>query len=178
MIKIAIIIILMLLLVITLYSYYCLSSRMINFEKLRLEYILKKEEELNDREKNINIVADCSIQNEKYQQAIENINSIIDKMNLPPGSICKKYTVGKDKQIIDNLKSIILEEKLPENSNLNNCAGSDVSNELVNELISENNLKMYNEVPPNFILPETESELMSETQLVTESELVTDSETM
>lgn len=156
----------MLLLVITLYSYYCLSSRMINFEKSRLEFLLKKEEELNEREKNIKIVADCSIQNEKYQQTIENINSIIDKLNLPPGSICKKYTVGKDKQIIDNLKSIILEEKLPENSNLNNCAGSDVNNELVNELISANNLQMYNEVPSNFILPESELKSLSESEFV------------
>lgn len=51
MIKTTIIIILILLLLITLYSYYCLSSRMINFERSRLEYILQKESELADKEK-------------------------------------------------------------------------------------------------------------------------------
>ena len=53
MIKITIIIILILLLLITLYSYYCLSSRMINFERARLEYILQKEQEIKTKERRI-----------------------------------------------------------------------------------------------------------------------------
>ena len=33
-----------------------------------------------------------------------------------------------------------MEEKLPENSNLNNYANSDINSELIHEIISENNV--------------------------------------
>lgn len=86
MIKTTIIIILILLLLITLYSYYCLSSRMINFERSRLEYILQKESELADKEKNIKIVADCSDKNEQLSQLIYVINKIINNSGLGTSS--------------------------------------------------------------------------------------------
>jgi len=133
MIKITIIIILILLLLITLYSYYCLSSRMIEFERIRLDYILNKENELKILEKKIKVVTDCSDKNDKYQQAITGINTIIDKLNLPPGSICKKYSNNKNNQTITNIKSIVPEENP---NNLNNPT---------------NNLNIYHEVPLNFM---------------------------
>ena len=148
MIKTAIIIILILLLIITLYSYYCLSSRMVNFEKLRLEYILTKEGELNDKEKNIKTIADCSNKNDSYQEAIKNINSIIGNLNLPPGSICQKYIETEEKKTINDIKSIVLQEKLPMNSSLNNCANNipitiptlntNINSESIGDIMSEN----------------------------------------
>ena len=87
MIKTTIIIILILLLLITLYSYYCLSSRMINFERARLEYILQKESEIADKEKNIKIVADCSNKNEQLSEVIYSINKIINNSGL--GTSCE-----------------------------------------------------------------------------------------
>lgn len=87
MIKTTIIIILILLLFVTLYSYYCLSSRMINFERERLEYILKKDNELKTMEKNIKVISDCSNKNEKYKKAIQNINLIIEKLNFDSENI-------------------------------------------------------------------------------------------
>lgn len=82
MIKITIIIILILLLIITLYSYYCLSSRMINFERARLEYILQKESELGTKEKNIKVISDCSNKNEQLENALTNINKIIGEIGI------------------------------------------------------------------------------------------------
>lgn len=112
MIKITIIIVLILLLFLTLYSYYYLSYQMIEFKKKRLEYILKKETELKNLEQKINIISDCSNKNEQYQIAIKNINTIIDKLNLPPGSICKKYNHNHDKKIIDNIKDLIFDKNI------------------------------------------------------------------
>lgn len=82
MIKITIIIILILLLVITLYSYYCLSSRMTNFERARLEYILQKEAELGTKEKNIKVITDCSNKNEQLENALKNINKILGEIGI------------------------------------------------------------------------------------------------
>lgn len=107
MIKTTVIVILILLLVITLYSYYCLSSRMVDFERSRLEYILKKESEVNDLEKKVKVVSDCSNKNDQYQDAIKEINNIIDKLNLPPGSICSKYHSDTDHKIISDIKNIV-----------------------------------------------------------------------
>ncbi len=116
MIKITIIVILILLLLITLYSYYCLSSSMENFEQKRMEYILNKESELKKIESRIKIDSECLNKNQKYQTAIKGINDIIDKLNLPPGSICAKYSNEDDKNTIQTIKSIILENK-PEQTN-------------------------------------------------------------
>ena len=148
MIKIAIIIILILLLVITLYSYYCLSSQMINFEKSRLEHILKKEVEVSEKEKKIKTVTDCSNKNDSYQEAIKNINSIISSLNLPPGSVCQNYVGDEYKQTINNIKSIILQEKSHDQSvptNSNNNINLDCKTN------SENQLNIYHEVPQSFI---------------------------
>lgn len=79
MIKTTIIIILILLLLITLYSYYCISSKMINFERARLEYILQKETELKIKENEIKVITDCKNKNELYHSALLNINNIVSE---------------------------------------------------------------------------------------------------
>lgn len=135
MIKITIILVLILLLLITLYSYYCLSSRMIEFERKRLEYILNKEYELKTLDKKIKIISNCTEKNEKYQLAIQNINTIIDKLDLPPGSICQKSNITE--QI--NQEHQINEEH-------------------------KNNLKILYEVPIHNIETKTESEILSESE--------------
>lgn len=110
MIKITIIVILTMLLIITLYSYYCLSSSMIGFQKKRMEYILSKENELRNKEASIQVIADCGDKNNKYQQAIKGINAIIENIGLPPGSICSSCSNEEDKKTISNIKSLILSE--------------------------------------------------------------------
>jgi hypothetical protein len=125
MIKIAIIIILVILLAITLYSYYCLSSRMIEFERSRLEFILNKEIATNEQEKKIKIISDCSNKNEQYQLAIKNINSVIGSLNLSPGSICQTEDYAdilkKDKLLINEIKGLVTGEIDPEScTNPNN----------------------------------------------------------
>ncbi len=142
--------ILILLLLITLYSYYCLSSRMVDFERKRLEYILNKENELKNLEKKIKVISNCSEKNEKYQQAIKNINIIIDELNLPPGSICLKSN-----DIIKSHPEHLVKKEM----------------EMEKEKEKENNLKIINEVPITSIINyglETKSE--SETKTNSESE--------
>ena len=73
MIKNTIIIILILLLVITLYSYYCLSTSMLDYEKDRMEYITKKENELIQREKNINQTLNYKNELDKCYKNIDSI---------------------------------------------------------------------------------------------------------
>ena len=158
MIKTTIIVILILLLIITLYSYYCLSSRMVEFERARLEFILAKENEVNDLEKKVKVVSDCSNKNEKYQDAIKEINNIIEKINLPPGSICSKYHNNNDKQIISNIKNIVDNPSIPElitntniETNMNNSIHSEyiVNPQLIMPVLSEISYKGESENNPN-----------------------------
>ena len=82
MIKITIIFVLILLLLITLYSYYCISSRIVNFERARLEYILQKESDINIKENKVKVITDCSNKNEQYQIALNKINNILQELNI------------------------------------------------------------------------------------------------
>lgn len=176
MIKIIIIIILVLLLFITLYSYYCLSSRMNEFERARLEYILNKENELNQTETKIKIINNCTEKNEKYQIAIKNINNIIDGLNLPPGSICTKYHDDKDKKTISTIKSIISEQ----DKNLSNLTSS----EKLDKLNSEQKINIYNEVPVEFqskaelVMEQIKNKIKVKTESKSESESESESESI
>jgi ABC-type Zn2+ transport system substrate-binding protein/surface adhesin len=78
MIKNAIIIILMSLLLITLYSYYCLSKKMIDYEKKRLEYIINKENELVAKESKINKIEDCNDKYLKCKNILDQIDNLIE----------------------------------------------------------------------------------------------------
>ena len=96
---------------------------MTEYERIRLEYILNKENELNNKEKNIKVVTECAEKNDNYQQAIRNINTIIDKLNLPPESICRKYNdINNNKieneiklktEVIDKIKNLEIYHEVP-----------------------------------------------------------------
>ena len=125
---------------------------MINFEKTRLEYILRKENELAITEKKIKTVTDCSSKNNSYQEAIKNINSIISNLNLPPGSICQNYNDDENKKTINSIKSIILNDNLPNtNNNINNNTNNNIE---LDKIISENNVNIYHEVPAEYVRSE------------------------
>lgn len=114
MIKITIIIILIFLLLITLYSYYCLSSRMINFERERLEHILQKETAVKTKENEIKVVSDCSNKNELLLEALMGINKILGEANINGNlNICNnsKYN-PKDAKNDDVVKSVENENKI------------------------------------------------------------------
>lgn len=73
MIKNTIIIILILLLIITLYSYFCLSNKMLNYEKERMEYIVNKERELKVKD---SVLKGC----EGYQTELNNCKTTISSI--------------------------------------------------------------------------------------------------
>ena len=161
MIKITIIIILILLLIITLYSYYCLSSRMINFERSRLEYILQKETELNYKEKNIKVVSDCSNKNDKLTQALNGINKIIENTGF---SNSNKYD-NKNNNIVKGIENIITGKidsnivanpnqlsKSCVNNNDDNISINDVNKNGVDKYIEQAiNTNILSEVPTEYI---------------------------
>jgi hypothetical protein len=155
MIKITIIIILILLMVITLYSYYCLSSRMINFERARLEYILQKESELGTKEKNIKVITDCSNKNEQLENALTNINKILGEIGI--GGV-NKFD-DKNVNIVKGIKNIISgkidtniianPDQINKSCNLNNNT-SDNNN--INSIINESiGTEILNEVPVEYL---------------------------
>lgn len=80
---------------------------MVDFERDRLDFILKKESEVRDLESKVKVVADCSNKHEDLQNGIIEIYNIISKLNLPPGSICSNTQIDTDKQIIEEIKHII-----------------------------------------------------------------------
>jgi hypothetical protein len=107
MIKTTIIIILILLLLITLYSYYCLSSRMVNFERARLEYILQKESDVKTKESKVKVVADCSNKNIQYLSALENINKILGGLNIESENSTNDLN-EKNNNIIKGVQNVIM----------------------------------------------------------------------
>ena len=77
MIKNSIIIILILLLLITLYSYYCLSSKMLQYEKDRLETIINKENYVKLQESKIEEITNCNLKLSQFNEAFIQINKIM-----------------------------------------------------------------------------------------------------
>lgn len=148
-ISITIIIILILLLVITLYSYYCLSYRMINFERARLEYILQKDAELSTKEKNIKVITDCSDKNEQLKNALSNINKILgeigisdlnklDDKNVNIVKGIENIISGKiDTNIIANPDQINKSCNINNNVNDNNIINESIGTEILNEVPNE-----------------------------------------
>lgn len=158
MIKTSIIIILILLLVITLYSYYCLSSRMVNFERARLEYILQKETAVKIKESEVKVVADCSNKNFQYQMALENINKILGGVNI--GSISSANDVNeKNDDIIKGIQNVITGKIDPnivaEPENIQSCQNkqNDKHNDIISSLINQETIdvEILSEVPPEYI---------------------------
>lgn len=128
MIKTTIIITLILLLVITLYSYYCLTSKMVNFERARLEYILQKESDVIKRESEVKVIADCSNKNFQYQMALENINKILGELNI--GTVNSTTNINEINEI---------NEKNEKNNHIVNSLINQETNdiEILNEVQSE-----------------------------------------
>jgi len=124
MIKTIIIIILILLLVITLYSYYCLTSKMINFERTRLEYILQKETAVKIKESEVKVVADCSNKNFQYQMALKNINKILGELNIETINSYDEKNENNDdiiKGIHNVIKGKIDSNIVAEQENIQSC---------------------------------------------------------
>lgn len=118
---------------------------MIDFEQRRMEYILNKEGELKNLEQKIKIDTDCSNKNDKYQLAIKGINEIIDNLNLPPGSICSKYSNEEDKKTISTIKSIILEKQQDQNvQNVQNVQN-------IQQIFPQPSPNILHEVPLGFL---------------------------
>lgn len=134
MIKTTIIIILILLLFITLYSYYCISSKMIDFERKRLEFILNKENELRILEKKIKIIQNCSNKNLKYQQAIKNINNIIDNLDLIPETESENINININNNVNTEINN---EDKAIINTNdINNIIQEETTKFNIKEMIN------------------------------------------
>lgn len=158
MIKITIIIILILLLLITLYSYYCLSSRMINFERARLEYILQKELEVKIKESSVKVIADCSNKNEQYLSALENINKILGEINIRTENSTNDLN-EKNNNIIKGLQNVITGKINPDivsnPENIQSCSNTynKQNNNDVDTLINQEliDIEILNEVPSEYI---------------------------
>ena len=166
MIKTSIIIILVLLLVITLYSYYCLSSRMINFERARLEYILQKETAVKIKESEVKVIADCSNKNLQYQMALENINKILGGVNI--GTINSADVINeKNDDIIKGIQNVITGKIDPnivaEPENIQSCISKhndqniqnkqNINNNDLSSLIDREtiNVEILSDVPSEYI---------------------------
>jgi hypothetical protein len=144
MIKTSIIFILIFLLLITLYSYYCLSYYMVNFERIRLEYILQKEYELNKKENKIKIIQNCSNKNENYKEALNNINNIIINLDI----MNNKSDIDNNLITNSNIDINFIKQKL-NTKILNEESNEKILNEESNEeqINLLNDTKILNEVP-------------------------------
>ena len=80
MIKNTIITILVILLIVTIYSYICLSTSMMNYEKERIEFILNKEAEIKSRESKLLTQTKCNDDLLKYKNVINKITSDITNL--------------------------------------------------------------------------------------------------
>jgi len=81
MIKNTIIVILIILLIITIYSYICLSSNIMNYEKERMEFILNKEADIKSRESKLLSLTKCNDELLKYKNTINKITTDLTNLN-------------------------------------------------------------------------------------------------
>jgi hypothetical protein len=81
MIKNTIIAILLIVLVITIYSYICLSSNIMNYEKERMEFILNKESDIKNKESKLQTMTKCNDELIKYKNVINKITSDLANLN-------------------------------------------------------------------------------------------------
>jgi len=111
MIKNIIIIILILLLIITLYSYYCLSNKMIDYQKIRMEHIINKENILNQRENKIKQISDCNNKLLNCNNAIKDIIRITNNIPLDH-DYNPIYTEKINNELDNEIKLQVEEEQL------------------------------------------------------------------
>ena len=92
MIKNTIIIILLLLLLITFYAYMCLSTNMMDFQKERMEHIIKKEKEIKEKERKLLSMGECNDNLHKYQNMIGRITTDISRTSHELNNLTKYAT--------------------------------------------------------------------------------------
>jgi len=112
MIKNTIIVILLILLLITLYAYSCLSSSMVDFKKERLEYILKKEKELNDKEEKLVSTEICNQNMEKYKSLLIRISNDLTKTSEEM-NLLSKYVNQTNNAINNDIDKSNYKNKIP-----------------------------------------------------------------
>lgn len=146
-IKNIIIIILIILLIVTLYSYFYLSNKMINFEAERLNYISIKEIEFKDIDRKLTYNKTCANELEKCKQSVEKINSVIDELTGKT-----KKSAQKSENLIDkSYCECLLKIKEPVQQKLQSEAEVKLQSEAEIKLQSENEAKVI-------LQPETEVE--------------------
>ena len=131
MIKNTIIIILLLLLLITFYAYMCLSTNMMDFQKERMEHIIKKEKEIKEKERKLLSMGECNDNLHKYKNMIGRITTDISRTSHELNNLTKYAT-----QINTSINKDI--------NNRNNPTRTTPENSIVtipeNPIISENEL--------------------------------------
>ena len=115
MIKNTIIIILLLLLLITFYAYMCLSSNMIDFQKERMGHIVKKEQELKQKEQKLISMAECNDNLNKYKLLVNKITldltNTTNEMNL-----LSKYANQANNSINNDINRLIQPSQTTKNN--------------------------------------------------------------
>ncbi len=116
MIKNTIIVILLILLLITFYAYMCLSNNMVDYQKERMQHIVKKEAELKHREDNLVSLTECNNNMNKYKNVIHKISNDLTKTTDDFNSVVKYINQVNNtiKNDINQLNTEILNE-IPKN---------------------------------------------------------------
>tara|TARA_A100001015_G_scaffold321540_1_gene452845 strand:- start:6050 stop:6688 length:639 start_codon:yes stop_codon:yes gene_type:complete len=132
MIKNIIIIILILLLIITLYSYYCLAGKMLDYQTNRMEYIVNKEDELNNRETKISEIENCNYKLVDCTKAVSNIIDLTKNIPLVHKYMKKEKNIKEENIKEENIKEEnineenIIEENIKEENNVKNSYEDDI----------------------------------------------------
>ena len=123
MIKNTIIVILLLLLLITFYAYMCLSNNMVDFQKDRLQHIVKKEAEIKLKEQNLVSLTECNQNMNKYKNIIHKISNDLTK------------TTGEFNNVVKYINQI------------NNSIKIDINELNGTEALNETEARPKNEIP-------------------------------
>lgn len=142
MIKNTIIVILLILLLITFYAYMCLSNNMTDFQKERMEHILKKENEIKQKEQNLITLTECNDNMNKYKniigrlstdltKTVEDFNQIVKFINQTNNNISSSKNNSENNLLNFN----------PMNSKYNNLTNCNAENNsiITNYIKSEGN---------------------------------------
>jgi len=130
MIKNTIIVILLLLLLITFYAYICLSNNMTDFQKERLEYVLKKENEITQKEQKLATLAECNENMNKYKNIIGKLSTDLTR-TVDDFNQIVKFINQTSKNMNNNSSGINNISSTNANTNMNSIYGS-LSNSLPN----------------------------------------------
>lgn len=145
MIKNIIITILAILFTVVLYYYSMLVTSTVNYEKIRMEYIINKEQEIINKQFEINQIIEENKQMVTYKNALDQINIIIT--NLPPIKTNVNFfdTNFCNNNLINN-----------ETPNIKLSNSETLNNNLINvDLVNQNLMSEY--ISNNYILSESES---------------------